>query len=435
MMKTSWFGGRAAWSYTEGSAFVEIVCTARIAFSKRSWPYVLATAVPWLLCAGSRCVSRLALLGAHARSASGYYRFLSDGKWRLEILFRCLFNLIVGTFGLERLTLALDDTVCPKWGKSIFGTGSFFDYGAGPRAGYVWGHNWVVLAVVVPVGSFGAVALPFFIGLYRPRGSCRDGEFRTRHEIATDALRRVREWFSGPIELVADGAYFNTSLVTPARELQIEVTSRIRFDARLRAPAPRARKGDRGRTPKYGDWLGKLPALARSDARFVRHSVAIYGRTVPLLLREVVGYRERLDCMVKVVIVKDPRRRRKVAFLSTTDLNRSATAVVESFARRWTIEQLFSVCKVQLGLDSAEVRKERSVVRHAALCMALATWIEVWAHRCCPKLRAASFTRKLAALREQTVMEVVFASGPRTQGSRRIARTLGTLFSRATTAA
>jgi hypothetical protein len=81
-----------------------------------------------------------------------------------------------------------------------------------------------------------------------------------------------------------------------------------------------------------------------------------------------------------------------------------------------------------LGFDSAEVRKERSVLRHAALCMALATWIEVWAYRCAPKLAAASFSRKLAALREHTVMEMVFASGPRTQGSRQIARSLGTLL-------
>jgi hypothetical protein len=293
-----------------------------------------------------------------------------------------------------------------------------------------------VLAVVVRMGSAAWVALPFWIALYRSRGSCRKGEFKTRHEIAVDALRRVREWFSGPILLLADGAYYNRSLVTPALDLGIEVTSRIRTDARLRRPCPpRRRKGKRGRRPTHGAWLPSLAALARTDACFERRQVAIYGRTVTLLLREVVGYWKPLRRAVKVVIAKDPRRRRRAAYLSTTDLSKDAVAVVESFGRRWSIEQLFSVCKLQLGLDSAEVRKERSVTRHAAFCIALATWVQVWAYRCFPKARAASFARKLAALREETVMEAVFASGPRTQGSCRIARTLATLFSTAAAAA
>jgi hypothetical protein len=428
--------GRTALRYRDRSDFVEVICTARIAFSKRSWPYVVATALPWLLCSGQRCVSRLAALGAHPRSRSGYYRFLSDGKWRLEALFRSLFGLVVRTFALRAVTVVLDDTLCPKWGKGIFGTDSFFDHARRPRPGYVWGHNWVVLAAVVPMGTAAWVALPFWIALYRSRRSCRKGEFRTRHEIAVEALRRVREWFSGPILLLADGAYYNGSLVTPALDLGIEVTSRIRSDARLREPSPpRQRKGKRGRKPTRGHWMPRLNALSRSDARFARRAVAIYGKTVTLLLREVVGYWPPLRRVVKVVIAKDPKRKHKVAYLSTTDLSRDAVAVVESFGRRWSIEQLFSVCKLQLGLDSAEVRKERSVTRHAALCIALATWTQVWAHRRLPRLRAASFATKLAALREETVMEAVFASGPRTQGSRRIARALGSVFSTATAAA
>jgi hypothetical protein len=424
--------GRAAIRCRDSSAFVEIVCTARIAFSKRSWPYVLATAIPWLLCAGQRCVSRLAALGTHARSLSGYYRFLSDGKWRLEVLFRCLFELVARTFRLRELTVVVDDTLCPKWGRSIFGTGSFFDHVSRPRPGFVWGHNWVVLAVVVPLGAAGWVSLPFWIELYRSRERCPEDAFRTRHEIVVGALRTVREWFQGSIQLLADGAYYNRSLVGPVAAAGIRVVSRIRSDARLREPVPPARRKRRGRRPIRGPWMPKLGALTRRDGSFRRRPVRIYGKTVTLLLREVVGYWPPLDRVVKVVIAKDPRRRRKVAFLSTTDLALDAVAVVERFARRWSIEQLFAVCKNQLGLDSAEVRKERAVVRHAALCMALATWVAVWAHRCRPALRAASFAKQLAALREETVMEMVFASGPRTQGSRRIARSLGSLFGVAT---
>jgi len=131
--------------FTLSSSFLGVVLSAKVAFSKRSWPDLAASALPWLLCAGQRSIKRLAALGSHRRSESGYYRFLSDGKWRMGLLFRSLFDLVVSTFSLKELTLVLDDTLSPKWGRGIFGTGSFFDHTARPRPGYIWGHNWVVL--------------------------------------------------------------------------------------------------------------------------------------------------------------------------------------------------------------------------------------------------------------------------------------------------
>ena len=422
--------------YTLSSSFLGVVLSAKIAFSERSWPYLAACAVPWLLCAGQRCVRRLAALGTHRRSESGYYRFLSDGKWRMQVFVQCLFDLIMRTFKTDRLTLVLDDTLSPKWGRGIFGTAFHFDHAARPHAGYLWGHNWVVLAVVAQVGSLAWVALPFWVALYRPKTTCRRGEFRTRHALAAEALGLVRGWFSGPILLLADGAYANRSLVGPARRLAIEVVSRLRSDARLREVTPRKRpKGQRGRKPRHGPRLPRLSTLARQWSTFTTQTVSIYGKTVTLRLREVVAWWPPLSCAVKVVIARDPKRPKRVAYLVTTDLALGAVAVAEAFARRWTIEQMFSVAKHQVGFDSAEVRKERSVLRHAALALAMITWVEVWARTFRRHLSARPFATKLAAVREEAVMETIFASGPRRKGLRRIAGTLATLFSSATTAA
>jgi hypothetical protein len=430
--------------YTISSSFLGVVLSVRLAFSKRSWPYLAAAAVPWLLCAGQRCVTRLAALARHRRSLSGYYRFLSDGKWRLEVFFRCLFDLIVRTFRIADLTLVLDDTLSPKWGRGIFGAGLHFDHAARPRAGYIWGHNWVVLAAVVEVGTLMWVALPFWVALYRSEKTCPrprreagpPGEFRTRHELAVEALRAVRGWFSGLIRLLADGAYFNRSLVGPARALAMGVVSRLRSDARLREAKPRKRpKGKRGRKPKRGPWLPRLSTLARQARAFETVSVRIYRKTVTLRLREVVAWWPPLGCEVKVVITRDPKRPKRVAYLVTTDLGLTAVEVVEAFARRWTIEQMFSVAKHQLGFDSAEVRKERSVRRHAALCLALVTFVEVWAYQVGRRLRARSFSAKLAAVREETIRQTLFACAPRRRGLREMAGTLAQLFSTATRAA
>jgi hypothetical protein len=421
--------------YTFSSEFLGIVFTARIGFSKRSWRYMTAILGPWLLCAGQRCITRLAALGDYRRSLSGYYRFLSDGKFRLRVFFECLFRLIVKTFKLTELTLVVDDTLCPKWGKGIFGTGSFFDHAARPRPGYIWGHNWVVLAAVVQMGPVCWVALPFWISMYRSKSSCPAAAFRTRHELTEEALQAVRSWFSGPIELLADGAYNNESILKPCTALQIVLVSRIRSDARLRNPhPPKRRRKRRGRKPTYGPWLLKLSRLARQRSHFFTATVNIYGKKVTLRLREMVVYWPAVGMIVKVVIVRDPNRRHRITYLMTTDLNMIAQAVVEHFARRWSIEQLFSVAKNQMGFDSAEVRKERSVIRHAAICMAIVTWIEVWAYQFCRPKRAATFAQKLAALRAETISDVIFASGPRTKGRRKIANTMAGIFTVATQA-
>jgi hypothetical protein len=416
--------------------FLRVTLSARAAFSKRSWPFVVATAVSWLLCSGQRSVRRLASLGAFRRSTSAYYRFLSDGKWRLDVLSRALFDLIIRKFAIQELTLVLDDTLCPKWGRKIYGTGTYFDHTARPRSGFIWGHNWVVMAIVIGVGSKASRALPFWIGLYRQKDRCSPGQFRTRHQMAVRVLHLVRAWFPGPIRLLADGAYANSSLVGPAKELGIELISRLRTDAGLRAPVPelRATKA-RGRQPKHGKRLGKLRSMARRTSSFRSERVAIYGKAVELLVREFDAYWPALHRVVRVVITRDPRRPRRVAYLLSTDLGLGAVQIIEGFAKRWSIEQLFSVAKNQMGLDSGEVRKERAVVRHAAFCMALITWTEVWSWVRQPARWGRPFAANLAALRDATIKETIFASGPRARGSRRIARGLGFLFTSATAAA
>jgi len=421
---------------TVASDFEEVTLTARAAFSKRSWPFVLATCIPWLLRSGQRSVRSLAAMKVLERSASAYYRFLSEGKLRLGVLFRCLFELIVKTFGVEDLTLVLDDTLCPKWGRQIYGTASYFDHVRRPRPGFIWGHNWVVIAVVIRASSKASIALPFWISLYRPKDKCSAGEFRTRHEMAAGALFLVRSLFPGKIRLLADGAYANRSLARPAQELGIQLVSRLRKDASLRAATPpRRAKGTRGRKPKYGRRLAKLASLARSKSCFRKQRVSIYGKQVELLVRTFDAYWPALRQTIRVVITRDPKRPKRLAFLFSTDMEMKTAEVIESFAQRWTIEQLFSVAKIQMGLGSAEVRKRRSVVRHATMCMALITWTEVWAYRRKPSKWARSFTQKLASLRRETIKSTVFDSGPRTRGSARIAKGMADLFVRATCAA
>ena len=258
--------------YQSTSDFSEIILSCRLAFSKRSWPYLVATAIPWLVLAGQRSVRRLAIRASLKRHESSYYRFFSRFKFKPEPFFLALLTQIVQAFGLKKLLIATDDTLCPKWGKAIFGAASFFDHVRRPRPGFIWGHNWVVLAVVVHL--FGTpVALPFWVALYRPKKGCKDGEFRTRLQIVAEVLARVRKLFPRmKIDLVADGAYNNSSMLKPILTPSCAATPPSAAGRASEAATPATANGSRlsKRSParaRAGDRRGSTSTESTSPSR------------------------------------------------------------------------------------------------------------------------------------------------------------------------
>lgn len=414
--------------YQSTSEFSEIIFSGRIAFSKRSWPYLAAMAVAWLIQSGQRHIRKISLRTAWKRHESGFYRFFSHFKFRPEAFFKTQLELIIQTFELERILVVVDDTLCPKWGKHIFGTGSFFDHVRRPRPGYIWGHNWVVLAVVVQL--FGVpVALPFWVVLYRSAKTCSKTEFRTRLQIVVEALRTIQGWVSLPISLVADGAYNNASILKPLSKMKISLVSRLRVDAVLRRLAPKRRYHKRGRKPKYGTRLPKLAKMARSHQGWQRVRVSIYRKMVSLDIKSFVAWWQKAGIPIRVVITRDPNGKRKPCFLSTTDLGLTPQEIIERFALRWPIEQLFSDAKLLMGLDSAEVRRPHSVRRHAIFTFAMVTWVRVWAKKRLGKTPhpPISFAGQLFQLRRDLMGQTIFSSIPGHKLSKRNSEDLALL--------
>ena len=411
------------------SEFLGVVMNLRVAFSKRSWPYMIAIALPWLIQQSQRSVRNLTHGAGLAVHESNFYRFFSEFKFKHEVIPRILFDMIVTAFKPQEILLVVDDTLCPKWGHHIFGTGSFFDHVARPRPGFIWGHNWVVLAVIVEL--FGVpVALPFWVKLYRPKSSCPPKEFRTRLQIAEEAIRGVKTWTSLPVTVVADGAYNNDSLLSPLGEVGVPLVSRLRHDARLRKDPPKLRRGRRGRRPKYGAWLPRLPKVARNAGGWQKLVVHIYGKEVTVKVKTFDAWWPKAGLKLRVVIVRDPEGKRRPCYLSSTNLNTAPKTIIETFSKRWSIEQMFSDAKNELGLDTAEVRCQASVVRHAVLAFGFVTMVRLWAlNRLSPKRQPpTSFRRQLSFLREEVIIETILASQAPKPGSRRNAEALAGLL-------
>lgn len=414
--------------YKSTSEFREIILSCRIAFSKRSWHYLLAMAVPWLVQSGQRHIRRLSLQAAWKRHESGFYRFFSRFKFPPQRFFKALLMLIVQTFGPKELLIVVDDTLCPKRGPHIFGTASLFDHLRRPRPGYIWGHNWVVLTVLVHL--FGVpVALPFWISLYRCKKECPKEEFRRRLQIVVEALKTVQTWVSPPISLVADGAYNNQSLLRSLAGMKISLVSRLRLDAVLCHDVPQRRAKRRGRKPRYGARFPSLSRIAwrRRGWRMVR--VQIYGKRVRLRTKSFEAWCPKAGVKIRIVIAGDPAGKRRPCFLACTDLEMTPTRIIERFSLRWPIERLFADAKLLMGLDSAQVRTANSVVGHAIFTFALVRWVRVWAKTCLARLacRPASFAGQLGELRSDLLSQTIFASIPGGRLSKRNSEDLARL--------
>src|SRR5439155_2225243 len=66
-----------------------------------------------------------------------------------------------------RLALALDDTPTKRYGPQVQGAGIHHNPTPGPAGGpFVYGHVWVVLAVLIQHPAWGVVALPLLARLY-----------------------------------------------------------------------------------------------------------------------------------------------------------------------------------------------------------------------------------------------------------------------------
>jgi hypothetical protein len=218
------------------------------------------------------------------------------------------------------------------------------------------------------------------------------------------------------VYVVGDAAYVNRTTVE-GRPANVEVVGPLRLDAALYAPPPPRHPGQKGRPRTRGD---RLPSpAARGQARQHWHAlpVTLYGRAVtPLVFRgTALWYGVLRAAPVRYVVVRDPSGRRKDAAFCCTDLAASAAFLLETYAKRWTLEVTFFLLKGLLGFDEPQNQTALAVRRtapFAGLVLALVVlWYAAelqagraaaWAPRPWYRRKAApSFGDVLATLRQQ----------------------------------
>lgn len=363
-------------------------------FSRPIWRRVQVLLVGALLAPGQRMVSSvLRTVGLdHLPSFGTYHRVLSRAVWSSLAVSRILLGLLITAFApTGPLVIGIDETIERRRGAKITAKGIYRDPVRSSRSHFVKtsGLRWICAMLLVPIPwADHTWALPFLTVLapseryHRERGQ--------RHKTITDwarqMIRLLHRWHpSRQVVIVADSEYAALDFLAAVRPVATIVT-RLRLDARLFAPPPPRRPGQRGRPRLVG---ARLPALAhRATApTTVWQTITIsrwYGqrtRSLEIASDTALWYRTGLPPVpIRWVLIRDPQETFPTQALLCTDLEARPEQIIGWFILRWQLEVTFHEVRAHLGVETQRQWSELAILRTTPALFGLFSLVTLVAH-------------------------------------------------------
>jgi hypothetical protein len=341
---------------------------------------------------------------------SCFHRFFSHYAWSLDDLCRVLTGLLLRRFAATGpVLLAADDTLCRKRGLGLFGAGMHHDplFSSKALKVFSWGHDWVVLALLVPLPRWAPTqvfALPLLFRLYvnvqglakgqkkkakkkaaaglkkkwrRPANSTH----RTRPELLVEMLHLLAGWFPDRTFVVsADSAYAGQSVLQHLPG-NVDLISQVHPKGVLYAPPPPKVKGQRGAPRKKGQRLPDLQGWA-DDAQSPWQELAFdqYGlhTTLAVKVQQALYYTAGKGRLLTIILTRDREGKRPDHRFYCTRLDWGAREVLSAYASRWALEVTFEGAKQVLGLEDAANRLPKAVRRTAPVALLLYSLVVLW---------------------------------------------------------
>jgi len=288
--------------------------------------------------------------------------------------------------GTDRLLLGIDDTPTPRYGPEVEGAGLHHNPTPGPAGSpHLYGHVWVVLALLARHPSWGVVALPLLARLYVRKATLpriapdHRPPFHTKLVLAVELVQWADLWLKSTgqaLWVVADGAYAKAPFLKPLIALGVTVVSRLRKDAALfTLPEPR-RPGQRGRPRLYGSQRLNLAKRAGQRRGWQRGVFDLYGKPTIKVYKTFPATWRPAGGLIRVVLVKETRG--WIAFFCTNP-DASVADVLEAVADRFSLETAFRDVKEVVGAGQQQVRFIGANIGAFHLCLWTYTMTEAWA--------------------------------------------------------
>jgi hypothetical protein len=254
------------------------------------------------------------------------------------------------------------------------------------------------LAVIIRVPLLERpVAVPLYWRLYRSKkgrkGKSRNGreakttgttsarDHRTRPELAVETVCRLRRAVPAErlIQLVGDSAYGGKSITRHLPE-GVVALSRLPMNAALYA-MPEARPSSRNGRPRVrGTRLPSPEQMAKNPRDWKTATAHLYGKKVRVLYKTTVAlwYNSAGKLPLRIVVVRDPKGRRKDDAFFSTDSHAHPKAVLETYALRWSLEVAFRDSKQTLGFERSQARTAHAVKRTGPFAFVSYTLTVAW---------------------------------------------------------
>lgn len=369
----------------------------------------------WLMAPRRTILGMVRASGAE-RHHSAFHRLFAAASWSIDKAGLAVFDLI--TTGMRSVFLTVDDTLLPRSGLKVFGTGMHRDAVLSSRSHAVvrWGHCWIVLCVVfesrlVPGRMF---SLPVMCRLYLNKKSAKKWKrtYRTKNQLMCQMLKTLNEHVKKQektLHLLGDSA-FTAPAVLHEIPPGIHVTGRVVSNVRIHEAAVKKDKRGPGQPAKRGRRLPTPAQMLQQNG--LRHITVKLYDTSTYVMRVAIqkGYFHKAPGReVLIIAVEHLCGGRGTEVFYTTDTQAAVETVLKRFSWRWSIEVTFHDCKGHLGIDQPQNRTTKAVRRTAATGFLLYSLI-VWWHETTHKTPVAwvrhwtgkispSFADMLAALR------------------------------------
>jgi hypothetical protein len=286
-----------------------------------------------------------------------------------------------------RFLLAVDDSPTKRYGSHVEGAGVHRHPTPGPAEGeWLYGHNWVTLALLVEHPLWGTMALALHSLLYVrqvdvPKLNEKHGwQFRTKHQLAVELVL----WFVSAIRsfgmtcqvwTVVDGAYAARPFLDALLAEGVVIVSRLRKDAALFDLPPARQPGQRGRPRVYGNKIS-LAKRAGHPLGWQSITYTCRGREVTRQYKTFLAKSHMVEGVIRVVIVRFEDSG-WIAYFCTNSTT-EARDILEVAASRWAIEEHFHDVKEVWGAGEQQVRNVWSNIG----CWNLNQWLYTLVELC-----------------------------------------------------
>lgn len=353
------------------------------------------------LCAvGRRTLSRsICVLGHQDRGWGADYKLYSRSPWETQGLFDPVIKDYGRRFPEGPMVVALDDTRLSKTGRKIASAFWQRDPLSPPfHVNLMYGLRFMQASLLFPhyqQTDCPARAFPVrFVecpAAKKPGKKATEEDIRTyreavrQHRLPVQALEIMRElrtsfdrhgqWHRR-ILFALDGSLCNRTIFK-AKLDRMDLVARCRKDARLCFPAPP------GTRRKYGAKVFTPEGIRQDDSICWQYCrIHFGGAWRSIRYKEVQGVLWRGGAGTRrlrlFVVAPQPYRLsrksrinyRQPAYLLSTDIQSSPTAVLQAYFDRWQIEVNHREEKDTLGVGQAQVRSAQSVPRHPAFAVA-----------------------------------------------------------------